>query len=117
MRFSRSVAAGAVTLTTFAVATTVGAGPTVAGPANPPPAPPLTFPAIELNTEPPGVAVDPTTHMVYVSDPQSDANGLVSVIDAADNLGPPVLLEQLAVPGGDEPARRSFHQPRPGKCI
>ena len=44
MRFPRSVAAGAVTLTTFVVATTVGAGPGVAGPANPPPAPSAATP-------------------------------------------------------------------------
>ena len=99
MRFSKSVAACAVTLTTFAVAAAVGAGPVLAGVANPPPAPPLTFPTIQLDTEPSGVAVDPTTHMVYVANPQNDGNGLVSVIDAADDFSPPVLLEQLPVPG------------------
>ncbi len=99
MRLFKSVAACAVTLTTFALAAIVSAGPAVAGVANPPPAPPLTFPTIQLNTEPSGVAVDPSTHMVYVANPQSDGNGLVSVIDAADHYSPPVLLEQLPVPG------------------
>ncbi len=99
MRFPKSIAACTFSLATFALAITVGAGPAAAGVANPPPAPPLTFPTIQLNTEPSGVAVDPTTHMVYVADPQNDGNGLVSVIDAADNFSPPVLLEQLPVPG------------------
>ncbi len=99
MRFPKSLAACAIALATFAVATAVGAGPVLAGVANPPPAPPLTFPTIQLDTEPSGVAVDPTTHMVYVANPQNDGNGLVSVIDAADDFSPPVLLEQLRLPG------------------
>jgi DNA-binding beta-propeller fold protein YncE len=99
MRFPKSLAACAIALATFAEATAVGAGPALAGVANPPAAPPLTFPTVQLDTEPSGVAVDPTTHMVYVANPQNDGNGLVSVIDAADDFSPPVLLEQLRVPG------------------
>ena len=99
MRFSAFIAACAVTLTTLAVAAAVGAGPASARPTNPAPAPPMTFPTIQLNTTPAGVAVDPTTHMVYVANPENDNGGLVSVIDAADSFSPPVLLEQLPVAG------------------